>query len=39
MYASKLEHGTGVLPEIADEGEHISVEDDGSALERRARKA
>ena len=32
MYATKLEHGAGVLPEIVDEGAHISVEDDGSAL-------
>ena len=29
---TKLEHGAGVLPEIVDEGAHISVEDDGSAL-------
>ena len=32
MYATKLEHGAGVLPEIVDEGAHISVEDDSSAL-------
>ena len=32
MHATKLEHDSGVLPEIVDEGAHISVEDDGSAL-------
>ena len=32
MYATKLEHGVGVLPEIVDEGAHTSVENDGSAL-------
>ena len=32
MYATKLEHIAGVLPEIVDEGAHISVEDYGSGL-------
>ena len=32
MYATKLERGAGVLPEIVDEGASISVEDDGSVL-------
>ena len=32
MYVTKVEHGAGVLPEIVDEGAHISVEDDSSAL-------
>ena len=32
MYATKLERGAGVLPEIVDEGASMSVEDDGSVL-------
>ena len=32
MYATKLERGAGVLPEIVDEGASKSVEDDGSVL-------
>ena len=32
MYATKLDRGAGVLPEIVDEGASMSVEDDGSVL-------
>ena len=32
MYATKLERGAGVLPEIFDEGASKSAEDDGSVL-------
>ena len=32
MYATKLERGAGVLPEIVDERASMSVEDDGSVL-------
>ena len=33
MYATKLEHGAGVLSEIVDEGAHTSEEDDRSTLQ------
>ena len=32
MYATKLERGPGVLPEIVDDGASMSVEGDGSVL-------
>ena len=32
MYAAKLEHGAGVVPEPVDEDAMISLEDEGPAL-------
>ena len=32
MYATKLERGPGVLPEIVDDGASMSVEGDGSVI-------
>ena len=32
MYATKLERGPGVLPEIVDDGASMSGEGDGSVL-------
>ena len=32
MYATKLERGPGVLPEIVDDGAAMSVKGDGSVL-------